>query len=272
MINTLVLGARDPEMDAVGRVALAARLNVLWACKNGKPVAYDQMYSADWPKPQPGQLWVECSPPEGKAGLDFVDHHNPGDPGFEKPPSEFWEASSLGQVWTRLHPDKAPPEALKVIAAADHCPHAAYKGECRDIDPGKVVAFAAEQIAITNGSDLKEVLQEVYRYIHRIRVAKNRKVAGTTFYHHTNPVTSNHHWLVLREAALWHGIGVVAHVWVGSEEWLKVAGHTTSKFIRAFMAGEVFPEKAMTRVYGDASRGYAGGLLTKPGSTSAPGA
>lgn len=56
MINTLVLGARDPEMDAVGRVALAARLNVLWACKNGKPVAYDQMYSADWPKPQPGQL------------------------------------------------------------------------------------------------------------------------------------------------------------------------------------------------------------------------
>ncbi len=261
MIDTIVLGARDPEMDAVGRVALNARLNVLWAHKNGRPVAYDQMYSADWPLPAPGQLWVECSPAAGKAGLDFSDHHNPGDPGFNKPPEEFWEASSLGQVWSRIHPDKSPPEALRIIAATDHCPHAAYRGDCRGIDPGNVVSFSAEQIALSNDLSVKDVLRDVYRFIHKIKSGKNQKVAGTEFYHHKTQITTNHAWLVLREAALWHGIGVVAPILVGREEWLKVAGHTTPKFIKTFMEGALFPSIQMTRVYGDPSRGYAGGLV-----------
>ena len=261
VVSTLVLGARDPEMDAIGRLALACHRNVLWAQKGGRPVAYDQMYTADWPTPAPGQLWVECSPPTGKTGLAFVDHHNPGDPGFEKPPEEFWEASSLGQVWGRLCPDKTPPEALRLIAATDHCPHAAYSGECRDVDPGQVVAFAAEQIALANNSDIKVVLTEVYHFIHLIKRAKLRKVSGTDFYYHQTPLTSTHQWLVLREAALWHGVGVIAHNVIGSEVWWKVAGHTTPKFIRAFVDGQVCPEISMTRVYGDAVRGYAGGLI-----------
>ena len=265
MIGTIVLGARDPEMDAIGRLALNSRLNVIWAAKGGKPVAYDQMYVADYPVPALGQLWVECSPPEGKAGLDFVDHHNPGDPGFERPPSEFWEASSFGQVWKRLHPDMTPPEALRVVAATDHCPHAAYSGECRDIDAGSVVAFAAEQIALSGDRTVKDVLRDVYRWIHKFRTLSTKKVSGTEFYYHDQPLTDAGQWLILREAALWHGISVISQVPTGHDIWVKVAGHTTPKFIRAFMAGQVVTEP-MTRIYGDAHRGYAGGLLTPAAS------
>ena len=122
---TLVLGVIDPEMEAIARLAVSKRLNVLWAKKDGKPVTYSNMYQADWPEVEKGQLWVECSPLAGKETLHFVDHHYPGDPGYGRPPAEFWEASSLGQVWDAIGGGDKPPEGLRLIAATDHCPHAA---------------------------------------------------------------------------------------------------------------------------------------------------
>ena len=262
MITTLVLGARDPEMDAVGRLALSARLDVVWARKAGKPVGYDQMYAADSPAPGPGQLWVECCPPGGKSDIDFADHHEPGDPGFGRPPDEFWEASSLGQVWARLRPGESPPEALLVTAAADHCPQAAYRGECRGVDPGQVVARSAEQIAESTGATVAEVLASVYRRIHAMQAARPRQVAGARVHHEREVLRSDREWLVLREAALWHGLAVVGHVLsAGGEEWVKLAGHVTPRLARAFMAGEVVP--GLVRVYGDERRGYAGGMVAR---------
>lgn len=199
----------DPEMEAVGRLGISERLNVVWAKKDGELVRYDTMYQADWPEPAPGQLWVECSPEGGKDGIDFVDHHQPGDPGFGGPPEKFWESSSLGQVWGRVRPDDMPPEGLLIIAAADHCPHAAYTGDCPGIDPGSVIAFSAEQVAIGTGKPLKEILQGVYRYIHKFRRFQPEETHGATLYTREGPALTEQEWLLFREAALWHGVAVV---------------------------------------------------------------
>src|SRR5690606_16260759 len=40
----------------------------------------------------------------GHPGREFrvIDHHRPGDPGYGKPPAEFFSASSIGQVLKHL--------------------------------------------------------------------------------------------------------------------------------------------------------------------------
>ena len=201
--HTLVLGMMDPEMKAVGRLGIDERLNVIWATRDGEKVRYDTMYEADWPEPAPGQLWVECSPEAGKDDIEFVDHHQPGDPGFGGPPDKFWVSSSLGQVWGRLRPDDLqPPEGLQIIAAADHCPHAAYIGECPSIDPGSVIGFSAEQVAIGTGKSLKDILQGVYRYIHKFRTFKPTEAFGSQLFSREGTPLSEHEWLLFREAAL----------------------------------------------------------------------
>jgi hypothetical protein len=258
--HTLVLGMMDPEMEAVGRLGVAQRLNVVWAKKGGELVRYDTMYEADWPAPSSGQLWVECSPAVGKDDIDFADHHQPGDPGFGGEPDKFWESSSLGQVWRRLKADCHPPEGLQIIAAADHCPHAAYIGDCPGIDPGSVIAFSAEQVALGTDKPLKEILQGVYRYIHKFRRFEPSEMHGATLYRREGPALTEHEWLLFREAALWHGVAVISPVKNGNDVWFKMAGHTTTELVRAFIQGKGLDEEPLERVYGDPHRGYAGGL------------
>lgn len=261
--HTLVLGMMDPEMKAIGALGIEERLNVVWAKKDGELVRYDTMYAADWPEPAPGQLWVECSPADGKEEIDFVDHHQPGDPGFGGPPEKFWTSSSLGQVWARLRPDDNPPESLQIIAAADHCPHAAYIGDCPGIDPGSVIAFSAEQVALGTGKSIKDILQGVYRYIHKFRKFEPTEQHGCLVYRREGNPLTEHEWLLFREAALWHGVAVISPVSPpnSSDVWIKMAGHTTAELVRQFMYNKGLDEETpLDRVYGDPHRGYAGGL------------
>jgi hypothetical protein len=94
----------------------------------------------------------ECAPASAGA-LPVVarcDHHNPGDPGWGKGASEYWEASSLGQLCAHLGVE--PTDELRLIAAGDHSPAGAYLGQCPGVDPevfadfriaGKVAFYAA---------------------------------------------------------------------------------------------------------------------------------
>lgn len=98
----VVLGASDYEMHAIQQLALSAMrmgmvTGVLQALNGqGTPVIGGEAYTVAWPVAvDVHSIWIECGPaPEGSV---VIDHHRPGDPGFGRPPSEFWEASSLGQ-------------------------------------------------------------------------------------------------------------------------------------------------------------------------------
>ena len=84
---------------------------------------------------------VECQV-EGQDAAFRADHHRPGDPGFDAPPAEYWRGSSLGQVATHLGVEPTP--ALRLVAAADHCLAAAYRGACPDVDPDALMRWRAE--------------------------------------------------------------------------------------------------------------------------------
>jgi hypothetical protein len=124
----LILGAADPEMEMIERLAREAGCAVGYATHRGQRVRPETAYQADGVEginlheacDRAGLIVVvECAPAPGcedwawqrtglVPGLEDqidcaavvlrIDHHRPGDPGYGRPPAEFLPASSLGQV------------------------------------------------------------------------------------------------------------------------------------------------------------------------------
>lgn len=140
-----VLGAGDPEMVAIRQLLAAEEVPWVQARVRGKRVYPANAYRAALPQEADAALargaavyCVECVgalPP----GVHRIDHHHPGDPGYGRPPVEFWAASSLGQTVQVLtaalgHAIAVTPE-MRLTAASDHCLGAAYRGACPGIAP-----------------------------------------------------------------------------------------------------------------------------------------
>lgn len=178
--TTFVLGAADPEMEAIKKALVNVyksfdiKPNVAQAMLNDKPVlpatAYkaarveylDKDIASYVTRKENGYFgindtdvcFVECLLPEvGKASNYVIDHHNPGDTGFNGKPEQYWESSSIGQVYRLLQSRGASPAVLDsafgkdryYVAAADHCPSHAFKGLCPGIDPYYLLQMRASQ-------------------------------------------------------------------------------------------------------------------------------
>lgn len=99
-----ILGASDPEMEAIENLLRGAGVAVVYATVDGVRVHPGNAYSPEctWHDPSDDPYeWdeivtVECCPTTRVSTR--IDHHREGDPGFGRPPSEFLTASSLGQV------------------------------------------------------------------------------------------------------------------------------------------------------------------------------
>lgn len=149
-----ILGASDPEMSRIETI-LAGFYPYAYAMRDGHRVHPGNAYRADKvqhvlsdePRPDYGTLpvvFVECRL-EGLKLDDYtvVDHHHEGDPGFGLPPERFLEGSSLGQVLALI--GRAPSLTDLLVAAADHCPGAAYQGMCPGVDPSVLADFRTQE-------------------------------------------------------------------------------------------------------------------------------
>src|SRR5919199_203532 len=126
-----LLGADDPEMKAMADLLTARHHDVRFAEVNKKRAHAGNAYEADPLELTRGEMLIciECRPTFIPTGVNLVviDHHRPGDPGWNKGPKEYWEASSIGQLHRLL--DMTPTQEARVIAAMDHCFPAAIRGE-----------------------------------------------------------------------------------------------------------------------------------------------
>ncbi len=168
-----VLGADDPEMARIKTVVgLARKLGLVsgyiqgWS--KGSPVHPGNAYAVDQCPGLPGDVplvLVECGFAESapkechERVIQRVDHHNPGDPGFDCAPEAFWEGSSIGQVVNWINSDLAEPQAmgplfaeavaphmrdLYLAAAADHCLKAAYEECCPGISSEEIETWRVQ--------------------------------------------------------------------------------------------------------------------------------
>lgn len=109
-----ILGAADPEMEAIHDLLTAAGESVVYAVgDDGQRVHPGNAYKGEGVNsdvsPEWGRVYlVECDGIHLRdacgPGREFrvIDHHREGDAGYGRPPEEFLAASSIGQVVSEL--------------------------------------------------------------------------------------------------------------------------------------------------------------------------
>lgn len=296
--NTLVIfGAPDHEEAMARKIAENAGCMTATATCNGTPVHVGDAYRAnghrndfggnDWPETV---VLFEC----GKGSFDFsaispgpkavvCDHHNPGDPGYGRPASEYWIGSSLGQLCYALElyeelPDLQKKYKLLMVAAGDHCPADAYAGNCPAIDPTEFAEFRIRQQAEFKFAEMEPeakknstiegwicaISDEIQDVVHR--VLPHAKLVNGIYDLREYGTIPN-----LPEAALSVGAAYMAKIderdrageLTGNKK-IVLGGHTTSKQVEDFIVWASGLANKVGEPYGNPTRGYAGVVVTDP--------
>lgn len=253
MSRIFVLGAPDPEMDAIQTLLDEHGERFTFAMVRAHRVYPGNAYAATRTrnKIEPGEqvITIECDV-RGLRVSRVIDHHRPGDPGYACTPERYWEGSSYGQLHTLLGVD--PTDRARLIAAADHCPTAAYAGKCPGVDPQALRQWRLQSRAERRGVPIEVMAQNISDSIDRLRRLDRTIVAG---HEYANAI--GHDISDLPEASAITGIAVM-HAFVepnSQREKVSVLGGTPE----AIRAWQAWASTFLADVYGNPDRGYAGG-------------
>lgn len=267
MTTLFVLGAPDPEMEEIQNVTTVAQdVIIAHAAVGGTRVHPGNAYKSTDMMIVSGRqhfnevdrtVAVECGGPlfsdlPGKTRT-LIDHHRPGDTGYGKPPAEYMSASSLGQVLNLLGLQPTPKQRL--VAAADHCLAAAYRGECPGVDPDDLMAWRAESRATFQKRSVQDVLNDVRRAMDILRNPPAVLRCPEVFVADLR----GQHVPELPEAAARLGRPFLSSVIEKDGREKVVLQAAPDHVVRAFLNGEIVP--GLTDTYGDPARGFAGGYL-----------
>ncbi|HEU0197537.1 MAG TPA: hypothetical protein VFQ88_10025 [Nevskiaceae bacterium] len=263
-----VLGAADPEMNAIEALLESLAIPHMRATVRGKRVYPANAYRATAPTvalealARGGHVYlVECVDP-APPGAVRIDHHRPGDRGYGRPPPEFWSASSLGQTVAALTGDlKLSVEVtprMRLIAAADHCLGDAYAGHCPGVTPDALLRWHVASRAAFERRDPAAVLEDLRTTHEVLQTAPRVTLAGDL------EVVDVRHQRVpeLLIAAARDGQCVLSAV-TTRDGRTKVGCLVGSQAqITAFMQ-EWAPAHGLVDLYGDPVRGFAGAYVPK---------
>lgn len=265
-----VLGAPDPEMERIEAVLRGSGEEVRYALAQddrrvhpgiayqtkavSAPVSVGQAVFAPEEIPR-GCLViaVECDGP-ALSWTWHVDHHRPGDTGYAQAPSEYMAASSLGQTLALL--GKAPTPEDRLIAAADHCLAAAYRGLCPDVDPEDLMAWRIESRATFQHRPVDEVLRDVESTRVALRLAPVVTIGGVEVADMRSSPRPE-----LPEAASREGMAFLALVKERTGRVKVVLQSAPPEAIKAFLESPLPWGRGES--YGDPARGLAG-IYTTP--------
>ena len=258
-----VLGARDPEMREIADVLKSQGLQSVHAALDERPVLARTAYEANGVvsisrrgRPYPVALpqnvplvFVECEL-QHRTPQWRVDHHNPGDPGYPMPPARYLEGSSLGQVLHLL--EREPDATLRLLAAADHCLTAAYRGECPGVDPNELLFLRASWRARMSGRTLSDVVEGILRAAAQVERHYDTTSRESIFPDPTMIVPE------LAEGAAYVGRPIRYRELYPTGELKEMLKGGTPEHIERFMAEH---RDQGREVYGNPHRGYAGAYL-----------
>lgn len=180
-----------------------------------------------------------------------VDHHRPGDPGHGRPPVEFLVASSIGQVLAIL--GREATQEQRLVAAADHCLAAAYRGECPGVDPDELMRWRVTSRAAFQGRTEAEILADV-EHARQILRESGKTDAGAAGYYAD---MRGQHVPELPEAAAREGIPFLSAIRDRDGREKVVLQAAPADLVSAFLDCRIVP--GLVDIYGDPARGFAGG-------------
>ncbi|HEX3640087.1 MAG TPA: hypothetical protein VHV10_02230 [Ktedonobacteraceae bacterium] len=258
-----LLGANDPEMRRIEEILRENGHEVRYAEKDGKRCHPGNAYQCD---PVESAILVECA----SAGVKNaqIDHHRPGDTGYGLPANEFWEASSLGQLWRFLQLEGiavSPSQDDLILAAMDHSPAGAIRGECPGVSAQEVLERKIQEIAQGTKYDAWEVRNKVGYYLVRLMDAPPIQIGQSVISDLRSEYLGEGYSINLlsaQVAALADGYTVLLRHRdaAGKPEKWSISGHATPELIEAFKS-EWAPAQGLIGIYGVPNRGYAGGYL-----------
>lgn len=254
-----VLGAFDPEMEEIKEILIEIDAYFKIIKVGGENVRPYQAYDSklfDHVEIDPevklvvaienGYRWVH-------GPTVVIDHHNEGDPGYGLPPSKYWPGSSVGQLCSLL--GITPWQELKLVAAADHCLAAAYRGECPGVNPEELMEWRARSRSSFQKISVEELLSRINSA--RMELLKAPVIpgwSGIRDMRRPDPIPE------LPEAAAREGLAFISGPLKDPKNPMREKFslmNASPEQIRAFMALEIIP--GLTGVYGDPERGFAGG-------------
>lgn len=287
-----VLGAADVEMAAIESLLAACGQQFEHATTDGRRCHAANAGVAD-NKGLNGfdVIFVECRVLDVTPAV-IIDHHKPGDFGYDKAPEDFMNASSLGQVYVflatqgLLDPEsagmdhagpytgridfdgvgtytvanmghRAPtvffiPKDHVYVAAADHCLEAAYRGKCPGVDPEKLLEFRSQWIAEFQKTTAASVKENIREAVEKLKNAKKVVLGGVE----VADLADGNVIPQLPEAGAYAGIPFVALVPSPDGRKKYVLQAAPPAAIEAFLAGAFAP---LYDYYGAPARGFAGG-------------
>lgn len=250
MTKVFILGAPDPEMEEIERVLRANKCEVRYAMLRNRRVRAEYANTADaisdGALPAEREIvFVECRV-MGLSPAYILDHHQPGDPGYEGTPAQYLESSSLGQVLAHLGLEAT--EEQRLIAAADHCPSQAYRGECPGIDVQALARWRTASRAQRRGISEEEMERLIEEAKVMLETAEHIPFCGTLL-----PWLDSRKGEVTEASARYNIPFMYRDVTKEGKQKAGIMG-APAHVISAWMK-----ECGLPRVYGNPHRGYAGG-------------
>jgi hypothetical protein len=264
---SFILGADDPEMTEIEKILRSLGKKFRYAMHEGSRVHPGNAYKADpiTLKRKTIAVLVECEPKDflgSNAMVRIIDHHRPGDPGFNLSHKLFWEASSIGQIYKLLDLGTPPQEHL-TLAALDHCMVHARRGNCPGVDPEMLKLVSRQHIAIRKKVGQKEVESCIHEMREVITASPvilmgEQEVSDITNVplgvgYSLEYLCTQEALADLHKAALIRTKNKAAH-----PDKVLICGASTKETIKFFM--EVWAiDNGLIDIYGVPERGYAGG-------------
>jgi len=274
---TIVLGADDPEARAAGRLCSVNGVPVAVALFGGDRVDFGTAYKANNIGNHPGHpnvlpiigdiVTFEANVPGRLAAqvIKRIDHHKPGDAGYDKLASEYMTGSSLGQL--AAHIGVGLNEKQRVIAALDHCAPAAMSGEIDDIDPTLALHTYLEGVHESHPRVTPaNVVGAYWDALHVLNKTRNVvQINGQEVLdlrdRHLGPSTSLRRLMILAALATSGNAGLTL-CRDPLSNWSKVMlnGHVEPSTVEDFKS-KWGPEQGYVGIFGSPPRQYAGGLM-----------
>lgn len=252
------LGSHDPEMRQIRRMLSKAGYCYVLANRFGRRCISGNAYKADSLSKSVMQdqqiVWVECRSSVYCPERDLiVDHHNPGDPGYSSPPSEYWEGSSIGQVAMLIG---GRHEDFKLVAASDHCLSAAMRGECKGIDPSELMSWRISARAAMAEIQPWLLRCRIERALERVQLLPRLSFGGETIVDASFDPTPE-----LRDAAALAGLPIMT-TRTNSVGQVKVGLYGASPDVVTSWLVAMNASPFVEHTYGNPYREYAGAVLS----------
>jgi hypothetical protein len=265
IIQHFVLGADDPEMREIEHILKAQEQSYEYAMASGKRVHPGNAYKADEVESKKWLVLIECEPALTSAmNAIHLDHHRLGDAGYGMSPAQYWEASSLGQLCSLLDIQTITHDQY-VLAAMDHCPANAIRGECPGIKAREIVDRKVQEIALATKLSPSVVSLRIVEFREKLEHLPEVKIGNQQLKDMRSFDTGEGYslnYLCCQVATLVSGYAVIllTHDRGDTRKKYTIAGHCTPETVQAFM-DEWAPSQDLVGIYGVPSRGYAGGYV-----------